>query len=186
MLLMSMRRRLEQLAMASMTEECPPAEQLTSYILGELEGNLQLRVAAHVRKCPICSFEDLATRLPMHHRRQYIGGEVTPVLAGTRLRNAGDTSAVRYYEAADLSVELTISAPDGDYRRITGQVIHSGSGVPDSIVTLRSGRRRRRHISDDQGFFVFNEVPAGTYTLIVADRRVQVQIRDLVINIDEE
>jgi hypothetical protein len=84
--------------------------------------------------------------------------------------------------AADLVVELTIAPPIGDTWRITGQLLRAGSGLGGRVVTMRTRRQSYQQTSDAQGFFTFEALPAGRYTLSVADGQVQVQVRDLVLS----
>src|SRR5439155_634247 len=63
---MDVQRRLEQLALSSLTEtECPDADRLAAYILGTLTETDQLIVAAHARTCPLCQ-HDIAAGRPLH------------------------------------------------------------------------------------------------------------------------
>lgn len=182
---MNDRRRLEQLAIASLTEEeCPDVERLAAYALGVLTGSEQLIVAAHVRGCPICT-HDVAVCRPPEPRRRFSIAQLVPLALVEGRRSGADQAAVRRYEAANLVVELTVAPPDGDYWRITGQVLKAGAGLGECSVTLRGPRRRYQQTSDRYGFFTFESLPAGRYTLTVASAAVQVQIRDLVLRMDE-
>ncbi len=184
---MTTRRHLEQLAIASLTEEaCPPAEQLAAYTLGMLSGTEQLQVAAHVRSCPICTQDVAISRPPIPRSHSFIARLLPLALTGHSARGNEGKASVRRYEAADLNIEFTTSAPDGDYWRITGQVLRAGAGVTDVVVILRAGRKRLQQISDDNGFFTFDAVPAGTYTLTVTDGRIHVDVRDLRLITDDE
>src|SRR5690349_12069520 len=117
---MDQRRRLEQLAAASLSEEaCPDAEQLAAYALGLLAGIEQLQVAAHVRDCPIC-LHDLVLCRPPETRRRPLLASLMPLPLAQGRRGAGPEN-IRRYMAADLIVDVTIAPPDGDYWRVTGQ-----------------------------------------------------------------
>ena len=181
---MNQRRGLEHLAMSSLTEEkCPEAEQLAAYALGLLEGIEQLQVAAHVRDCPIC-LHDLALCRPPVSRRRPVLAILMPLPFAEGRRGAGPEQ-IRRYIAADLTVDVTIAPPDGDYWRVTGQAIRGGTGVSECIATMRSGRRRYEQISDGHGFFTFEALPSGRYTLAVADQHIHVQIRELLLEHEE-
>jgi hypothetical protein len=182
---MDEQRRLEQLAFASLTEaECPDADQLAAYIVGSLSGTEQLIVAAHVRDCPLCQHDIALCRPPEPRPRSFIA-RLMPLSMAEGRRGATTRTNMRQYVAADLVVELTIAPPDGDFWRITGQVLRSSAGLAAASVTARAGRRRYKETSDAQGFFTFDALPAGRYTLSVTDGQVQIQIRDLVLNLDD-
>jgi len=184
-MMMDEQRRLEQLALASLNEaECPDADQLAAYIVGSLSGTEQLVVAAHVRDCPLCRHDIALCRPPEARPRSFIARLVPLSLAEGR-RSATAVSNIRRYIAADLIVELTVAPPDGDFWRITGQVLRSGAGLAPCVVTARAGRRRYMQTSDMEGFFPFDALPAGRYTLSVTDGQVQIQIRKLVLSLDD-
>jgi hypothetical protein len=183
---METQRRLEQLAIASLTDEdCPDADLLASYILDTLVGTEQLTVAAHVRNCPMCSRDVALCRTPEPRPRALVARLLPLALAPGR-RGAADRANVRQYVAADVVVELTIAPPTGDYWRVTGQVLRAGVGLNERVVTMRTGRRRYQQISDTEGFFTFEDLPSGRYTLIVDDGQIRVQIRSLVLRLDED
>jgi hypothetical protein len=178
-------RRLEQLALSSLTEaDCPDADQLAAYILGTLTGTAQLRVAAHVRSCPLCQ-DDIAACRPPAPRPRLVLAHLLPLSLADGRRSAPLYQHVRRYVAADLTVELTIPPPVGDYWRITGQVMRAEQGLAGRPVTLQASRRRYQQTSDAQGFFTFERVPTGRYTLSVTDELIQVQLRALVLSLDE-
>ena len=179
------RRRLEQLAFASLTEaDCPDADRLAAYILGALTGNDQLVVAAHVRDCPLCR-HDIAICRPPDPRPRSVIAQFSPFALADGRRGAVPEANVRRYVAADLTVELTIAPPIGENWRITGQIMRSAMPVAQHLVTLRARRRRFEQTSDDQGFFTFESVPAGHYTLTLTEGPVQVQIRSIALSLDQ-
>jgi hypothetical protein len=182
---MDEQRRLEQLAFASLTEaECPDTDQLAAYMLGNLTGTEQLIIAAHIRECPLCQHDVAICRPPEPRPHRFIARLVPLSLLDGR-RSTLYQANIRHYVAADLHVELTIAPPAGDLWRITGQILRSDEGLPDRTVIARAGRRRYMQMSDAQGFFTFDALPAGRYTLSVADGQIQVQIRDLVLQLDD-
>lgn len=176
---MDEQHRLALLAYRSLSEaECPDPDLLAAYILGSLDGTAQLSVAAHVRRCPLCQHDAAVCGPPAPRPRLVLARLLPPPLLEGR-RSAGLTSQVRQYVAADLAVDLTIAPPVGEQWRLTGQVTRAGVGQPDLAVRLRAGRRSYGQRSDADGFFTFQAVPAGRYTLSVTNDQVQVQIRKL-------
>lgn len=179
--------RIEHLLAASLDVECPPAEDLADVILGFADSALQLRVAAHLRTCPLCQELARACRPPEPRQtlRTWVARLVPqPALAAGR-RSGGRQSSTRHYIAAGLTVELTITAAEGDTVRLTGQVLRADQPAPNCQVTLRlRSRRAQVQMSDPTGFFSFAELPPGRYTLTVEDAEVRVQIRQLELRGD--
>lgn len=183
---MNQQRQLERLAIASLTEDdCPSPDQLAAYMLGTLASSEQLTVAAHIRGCPLCS-RDLEICQPPKPRPQITIARLLPFALPEGRRSSSHQPYVRQYIAADVIVELTIAPPDGDVWRITGQVMRTGVGLANRIVSMRSGRRRYQQASDADGFFTFVDLPTGRYTLTVIDDLLQIQIRALVLGVDEQ
>lgn len=176
---MDEQRRLAHLAYRSINEaECPDSDLLAGYILGGLSGAEQLSVAAHVRRCPLCQ-QDVAVCRPSAPRPRLVLARLLPPPLLEGRRSSGFSAQVRQYIAADLAVDLTIAPPAGGQWRLTGQVTRAGAGLPDLPVRLRAGRRSLAQTSDVDGFFTFQAVPSGRYTLSVTSDQVQVQIRKL-------
>lgn len=179
---MTIRNRFERLAFASMAIDCPPPEQLADYVLGLLAGNEQLRVAAHVRRCPLCQDDVAIARppepAPQAGRARTLLARALPAAVGIG-RRGGAAGEVRRFVAADLLVELTIAPPSEDAWRITGQVLRADEAQPNLAVTLRAPGRRYQRTTDADGFFVFAGLAAGTYRLSVRAGSVRVQIEDL-------
>ncbi len=181
---MNDQRRIEQLAIISLNEaDCPDADLLAASMLGMLEGNEQLRMAAHVRQCPLCQADSAACR-PPPARPSTVVALLRPLLLADGRRSAAYRENRRQYVAADVVVELTIAPPIGEHWRVTGQILREGTGLPARMVTARSGRRRYTQTSDGQGFFTFDALPPGRYTLSVVDGHIQVQIRALELGLD--
>lgn len=180
---MQARPYLERLAIASLDEAgCPSSEQLAAYSLGMLVGNEELSVAAHVRTCPLCTADVAALQPPQ--RRARLIAQLLPPIALVGRRSGSTDNRVRHYLAADLTIELTIAPPHGDTWRITGQLLRGGTGVVGQTVTIRSGRRQYQRQSDGDGFFTFDALSSGQYTLAVRDTTSTVQIRDIVLQPD--
>lgn len=182
---MSIRQELELLALLSLGEQgCPDPNELAAYIVGTLTGNAHLRVAAHVRHCPVCQ-EDMHLARPPASRRRSLLAQLLPVFA-TGVRSTTTQHLVRQYRAADLTIMLTIVPLVNDVWRLTGQLLRQEQPVIEQPLILRSGRKRGyRQSSDAQGFFSFDDIPAGVYTLTVEYEQTLVQIRGLILSHDE-
>jgi anti-sigma factor RsiW len=182
------RRKYELLIVASLPEtdpDCPPADKLAAYILGTLAGIEQLVVAAHVRQCPMCQYT-VATIRPPEARRRTLVATLLPLPVAEGERRSGRHGYTRQYQADDLIVKLTVPPPSREYWRITGRALRADAGLADQRVTLRAGRRQYEQHSDAQGFFTFAGLPAGRYTLAIMDEQVTVQIRDVVLSLDDD
>lgn len=178
-------RQLEQMAIASLTEEdCPPSERVAAYALGMLTGNDHLSVAAHVRTCPLCT-HDIAVCLPPTPRPRPVIAQLVPLTLLPGRRNLTNDQTVRRFVATDITIELTIAPPEGEEWRITGQISRADKGLADCDIVLRRGRWRQVQKSDEFGFFTFEYVPAGTYSLTGGDSNVQIQIQSLMLSLND-
>ncbi len=178
---MNIYRQLERLALLSLNADaCPAPEVLADYMLLQLTGTEQLQVAVHVRGCPLCQEEIELCRPPEQPRRMIIARIFPLVPIG--LRSTTSTHAIRQYRAADMTIEITVVPSHGDYWRLTGQLLRNANGVASQVVVLRSSRRRvYRQESDHKGFFTFEDIPTGRYTLSVNDKATTIQIRGVIL-----
>jgi hypothetical protein len=182
---MNEQQRLERLAsMVPPDEACPDADTLAAYILEQLHGNEQLRVAAHVRKCPLCRYQASSCRPPQPRQGPLLARLVPMQIAGGQRSSLVESNTLHYI-AAHLVIEMIIPQPTGEHWRITGQILSNRSGLENCVVTARSGRRRWQGITDTEGFFTFTGLPEGRYTISVSDSLVTVQIRDIILTFDE-
>jgi hypothetical protein len=194
---MNFQERLEHYAIASLREEiCPDATQLAAYASGTLSGTQQLIVAAHVRLCPICTHDlelaaipDLADRWALAERsivrpRFAIARLIDSIAAG-RVRGIQSPKKedVRQYVAADIAINLVIAPPAGERWRISGYVTQGGTPLAERTVALRSRHRRLRQQTNEDGFFTFEQISAGQYTLSIVEATVSIQIRGLVLSL---
>lgn len=181
---MDEQHRLEQLAAASLTpDDCPPREQLALYMLRLLTGNDELRLAAHVRSCPICQHDIALAQppsTPQPHPLERVIAQLTPfrLAEGRRGEERGE---YRRYEAQEIQIDLSISAREGDYRRISGKILRASTWLAGCAVVLRSTNHRYRRTSNEVGFFSFDSVPLGHYTLTITADHLQVRIPDTLI-----
>lgn len=184
---MTERRRLEQAVRRSLTAEaCPPSEQLADYILGSLERNDQLRVAAHVRTCPLCA-ELIAIATPEVRKERPLLARLLPVALQGGLRSDVSRGDLRQYVAADVVIELRVGPTVAGRWTITGQVLRQGEGLPACQVLLQPARRRgRSEVTDVDGFFSFGNLSDGMYRVTVSHANVQVAINDLDLRGDDQ
>lgn len=182
---MNSRKQLERLILEGMTEaDCPEPDQLSAYISGTLSSQEQLLVAAHVRSCPLCEADLLLARPPVPRRPVLIARLLPMSLQG--VRTSSGLLPVRHYRAANLAIEIAIiPTPDARWR-ISGQLVRAAEGVPATEVVLRrSGRITQRQPSNQQGFFTFETLAEGRYTLTVVDDETVVQIRGIHLVADD-
>jgi hypothetical protein len=178
---MKPRQHLELLARASLAEHiCPEPDVLAAYMLRVLSGNDELRVAAHVRSCPLCSDELEAARPPAARPPTVLARPVPVFVPGLR---GSSVPAIRRYTAPSLglTVEIALTQSSTGTWRLSGQLAHDTAGVADRAIVLRSRRRTYHATSEQHGFFTFDDLPAGRYTLTIAANRAAVQVRGLLL-----
>lgn len=180
-LIMDRQRKFDLLGFSSLNNEaCPSADDLAAYVLDMLSANDALRVAAHVRTCPLCTADVRASRPPPPKRKPILAQLLPLALLSTR-DTIQSATRTRQYAAADIQVDLTIPPAEGDAWEIAGQVLRAGSGVQNCEVELQAGRRRYHQFTDEQGFFQFEALPANTYVLKMIDSNVTLEIKDLIL-----
>jgi hypothetical protein len=178
------RKNFDRLMAASFSQAaCPDSDQLAAYLIGELNGNEQLVMVAHVRQCPRCRYTLEACRRP-EPPQQIRLAHLLPLPLAEGQRRDGAQEYTYQYVAADMVIKLLIAPPNGDYWRLTGWIIRAGVGHAEQMVLLRTRRRRYQQYTDQHGFFTFEVLPTGRYTLSVVDGAVQVQIHDLMLGFD--
>lgn len=184
---MNERSRIQQLARASLTDEdCPSPHDLALYVMGDLTGTHQLRVAAHVRLCPLC-MELIALTESDDRKKPPMLARLVPVMLATKLRSDPGRIHLRQFVAADVVIELRVTPPTAGRWAINGQVLRQGEGLPACTVRIHTPRRRARiQSTDPNGFFSFSSLPEGTYRVTVSHAQVQVEIRDLDLREDDE
>jgi hypothetical protein len=156
---------------------CPSAELLAAYLLGELRGNQQLQLAAHVRACPFCLHDIAAARPPAP--RPLLARLLPLAFAEGRRGSAG---AVQRYMAGATTIDLTIIGVGADEWRISGQVSRAGEPLVGRSITLRWGRKRFSEASDASGFFTIQGLPDGRYTLTLDDSEAPVLVRGIELS----
>lgn len=169
--------RLTALSIASTSEDtCPPVEQLAAYIVGELGGNVQLQLAAHVRSCTFCQHDIALSRPPAPRQRQVLARLLPMAFADGR---RGGESGVQRYVAGETTIDLRMVGIGADSWRVSGQVSRGGEPLPGRGVTMRWGRKRFIETSDEAGFFTLRDLPEGRYTLTLDDSEAPILVRGL-------
>src|SRR6185295_4039892 len=107
--------------------------------------------------------------------RQILLARLLPLPLAEGQRREGSQEYTYQYVAADMVIKLIIAPPSGDYWRVAGRVIRAGIGHAEQMVLLRAKRRRYQQYTDEHGFFTFEILPTGRYTLSVVDGPVQIQ-----------
>lgn len=175
---MPSQRQLEALLVAGLNDgDCPPDERLAAFVLGALSGNEQLSVAAHMRDCPLCQELARLARPPAPRARTLVARLLPLGLAEGR-RGPSAPSAQRRFVSADVQVDLSVVAT-GELWRVTGQATRGGAPLGVDAVTMRQSGRRHTQRADDEGFFTFEGLPAGRYTLTLKAGDLRVQVRNL-------
>jgi Carboxypeptidase regulatory-like domain len=180
------REQLAALARGSLSDEdCPNTMDLAAYALGDRSGTEQLKLAAHIRSCPLCQ-QLIAMCTPAEALPQplHIAQLLTAPL-GLGLRSSG-LGTVRHYRVADMMIELTIPAAHGDQWRLTGHLSRAGQPLSEVLVTATDGVTTYDDTSDAVGFFSFRALPPGNYTLTAITESMAAQILNLVLNDDED
>src|SRR5262245_5301005 len=94
-------QQVARFALESLTEEeCPDPDLLAAYILGTLGSIEQLRVAAHIRGCPLCQ-RDIAVCRPPEPRPQTRLARLLPFTLAEGRRSSEPSTQIRRYLAAD-------------------------------------------------------------------------------------
>ena len=172
--------RLAALSIASFEEQsCPQATLLAAYILNALQGNEQLKIAAHVRACPFC-LHDIAMACPPTPRLRHVLARLLPLAFAEGRR--GSASGVQRYMAGSTTIDLTIIGAGADSWRISGQVSRAGEPLAGRSITLRWGRKRFSEASDASGFFTLQGLPDGRYTLTLDDSEAPVLVRGIELS----
>lgn len=188
---MNTNESFERSVIASLAGDgCPTSDQLADYTLGILTGNEQLAVAAHVRSCPVCQTLVEVCRPPEPKRqlRRKLQTLVAQFVSRAPILNHRSETGrehIRQYVVADITIELLIPPPQGEFWSITGQILQGGVGLAMCTIRLRVGRRTLTQTSDAEGFFAFAGLVAGRYQLSVMHEQLRVEINDLTLYEDD-
>jgi hypothetical protein len=171
---------------------CPPSDQLVLYQASLLDPATATEVSAHVQFCAQCA-DDLAliaappepgpgARLAAGFatvRKQLRAALVPLPHTPTPALRGGPTRTLTFAAEGFQILIALIPAPTPDaLGQIEGQVIGAtNAGIADLVqdeTLLQTGP------IDDLGFFAFDDVPPGTYTLHL-NLDVQIVIDELVV-----
>jgi hypothetical protein len=179
--------------------DCPPADELSEFRLGMLDGALQARVASHIGHCPHCRRElaqlddyldslaaelepSLAERVKVLIARLVRGGG-GPILGLAPAGVRGDDDRSLIYEAGDLQLALEIlpSAERPGSSELFG-LISGGDTAGMRVELRRDGLLASTAEVDPAGNVVITDLPPGSYELTLRGPGLEVQVRDLRIS----
>lgn len=188
---------------------CPPALELGEHSMGLLSADRSAAIQQHIAACPYCTqelaqlahfmdspdpylhpapLETLQRRVNVLVARltsasQQVAGlfgapTLTPSLAGLR----GADGEPLTYEAGDLEIILEVQDHGGQpgNKTLAGLVV----GMDDASMTAHLWHIRGSVAStgvDELGNFLFQDLEAGRYELILASGPDEVHIQDLLI-----
>ncbi|NJM08426.1 hypothetical protein HC891_22990, partial [Candidatus Gracilibacteria bacterium] len=170
---------------ALLRADCPSAETLLEYTASLLAPQIARQVDTHLAACADCRAEfaliaapaalSLAERV-MQSGRNLLRAVLLPppLLATSTLRGAAPVR--HHYTAEKYEILLSIVpplAPGGTFT-VEGQL---GDAVPGEVRLLRDELLLRSDIIDDLGFFAFDALAPGVYTL-------QLQLGNSVMQVD--
>lgn len=181
----SLTRFEEFLQAPVVTLDCPPAEELAAFILGLIKGNEQLHITAHVRHCPCCqlaiSFATPQESKASHESwSQKLKRLVAYPLPATQFGLRGVEHDL-HYQAEHVHFVLTQTPHTHEGWQLAGRVLFDSTGQSDWTVIAMTPGRRLRAITDNDGFFVFEQMPAGRYLLSLAGDGMRIHIRDFTL-----
>lgn len=180
---------------------CPDPLSLGEYQLDLLSSNQNKQIKQHLKHCPHCRQEaiNLKIFLPdplldhipgFSHRikiwiAERVSSEPRPTMTGMpafALRGEAEDAGPLFYQAGD--VQLTLEIQDDPehpgYKTILGLVL--GTALPEMTAHLwQAGRPLATNPVDELGNFIFNQLAAGQYELILAGADVEIHVQDLQI-----
>jgi anti-sigma factor RsiW len=174
--------------------DCPAPEVLGQYMLGLLTPEEKLRVAAHLRGCPLCSRE-----LETLEREERLGQKLVDALRGVvevveavlvpqpRLRPAairGQGERQFAYQAEGVEVLLGFQPSARGTRRGTllGAVVESGTAPSDVAWIFPAGESPSQVEIDALGGFAFEDITPGEYDLVLVIGERGILLREVVID----
>ena len=183
--------------------DCPSAERLTAYALGELPPWARAEVWNHVRNCPRCTGEVQVTQqahavLPSPHLWQTMRRVVASLVLNPRhsVREIEDDGmppqVFQNFVAGDIEVNLGRYEEEQGKFLLTGRVhqkqaaTSTSSSTPLAIRLLRINGDQPPELIDEtppdpDNFFELAPVPPGSYQLEVlfSDRLVEIGVLTL-------
>jgi hypothetical protein len=185
-------RALEALfATALYRAACPPAEQLLRYRADLLTSAEAAAVAAHVHECRACQEElalitnppasDARTRIAagLATARTLIRATLLPTPAAPALRGAAPRTLTFSADPYQLVVGLIPAPGAGALGQIEGQVV--GALVAGLAELLQNDTVLQSGDVDELGFFAFDGVASGAYSLRISFDDTYIVVDDLVL-----
>jgi hypothetical protein len=173
---------------------CPPSDQLLLYQAGLLEAADTEAVTAHVQFCTQCRSDlalitappeaALGARLAagLTTARERLRAILAPTPASPAPALRGGPTRTRTYTAGAYQILIAlIPAPaPGGLAQIEGQL--NGAPIAGGTAELLQGDDLLHNEPiDDLGFFAFDAVSAGAYTLRLSFNDIDIVIEDLEI-----
>lgn len=168
--------------------DCPATEKLAAFILGLVSSDDQLSLAAHVRSCPRCQLavsfaspKDTAVHPGMW--QQKLKRLLAYPLPASNLGFRGAEQS-QQFQVEHFSVVVTPMPHTHEGWQLAGRILYDGVGQAGwKVLAMKTGRRSRT-ITDNDGFFVFEQLLDGHYLLSFSGDRVRIHIRDLTLGVD--
>jgi anti-sigma factor RsiW len=168
---------------------CPAAEELGDYHLGRLPAGQRVVIARHLRDCPHCARELALYAAPEPEASMtpvsVLAGLVqrvfwaTPAtLAAPALRGA--EPAPQLYTSPELRVTLEVQAALSGYRRrrLVGMAEPAGGVI--GVELWQQAELLDSLLADETGFFAFDRLRPGAYTLCVRQNGDEVWLEVIV------
>lgn len=180
----------ELFAAALYRAACPPSDQLLLYQTQLLEADAAVSVAAHVQFCAACRSDLAVIAAPPEAgpaerlgagfaaARTQIRALLTPLAAAPALRGGSARTLSFSAEAYQITLALIPPLTPGALGQIEGQ-LSGGPPTEGTAELLHADAPISREPIDDLGFFAFDTVAAGTYTLRLTIDETQILIDDL-------
>lgn len=180
---------------------CPDPLSLGEYQIDLLPSAQNKQIKQHLKHCPHCRQEiiNLENYLPdplLDHRpslsqrikiwiAERVSPEPMPALTGMpafALRGEAEDAGPLFYQAGDvqLTLEIRDDPEHPGYKTILGLVL--GTALSEMAAHLwQEGRPLATNQVDELGNFIFSQLAAGQYELILAGPDMEIHVQDLQI-----